>query len=70
MAKNISDNCEFELCDICQKEDSKKKMVPRVYCEKKIHNSKIRELYEVTTNVYITRFYILLQNIIALFYFY
>ena len=43
MAKNISDNCEFELCGICQKEDSKKKwflefIVRKKYITQRLEN--------------------------------
>jgi len=47
MGKNIIDNCEFELCGICQKEDSKSKMVLRDSCEEKIKASNIQKLYQV-----------------------
>jgi hypothetical protein len=40
-------NCEFELCGICQKEDSRNKMVPRESCQGKIDLSNISKLYEV-----------------------
>ena len=46
-------NCEFELCGICQKEDSRNKMVPKESCQGKIDLSNISKLYEVLCINYI-----------------
>ena len=46
-------NCEFELCGICQKEDSRDKMVLRESCQGKIDLSNISKLYEVLCINYI-----------------
>ena len=53
LSKGLVGNCEFELCGICQKEDSRNKMVLRESCQGKIDLSNISKLYEVLCINYI-----------------